>query len=136
MTFDVLSEINYLAVVVAALAFFAWSALYYAPPVTGKAWQKAVGLTREQQRPNPAVFVASYIAYFLMALTLAAIARSTGATDFADGLVLGIFVGVGIAAAGIFNGGLYEQKMNLAWINIGNVVIGFIIVAVIVTVWD
>jgi hypothetical protein len=136
MTFDVLSEINYLAVVVAALAFFAWSAIYYAPPVTGRAWQKAAGLTQQQTRPTPGIFVASYIAYFLMALTLAAIARATGSSDFADGLVLGLFVGVGIAAAGIWNGGLYEQRLNLAWINIGNVVVGFIIVAVIVTVWD
>jgi hypothetical protein len=136
MSFDVLSEINYLAVIVAAVAFFAWSAIYYAPPVTGRAWQRAVGLTQEQARPNPAILAVSYVAYFLMALTLAAIARSTGASTVGDGLVLGLFVGVGIAAAGIYNGGLYEQKMPLAWINIGNVVIGFIIAAVIVTVWD
>ena len=136
MSFDVLSEINYLAVVVAAIAFFAWSAIYYSPPLTGKAWQKAAGLTQEQMRPNPMMYVVSYIAYFLMALTLAAIARHTGATEFGDGVVLGLFTGIGIAAAGIWNGGLYEQRMNLAWINIGNVVIGFIIMAVIVTIWD
>lgn len=136
MSFDVLSEINYLAVVVAAIAFFAWSAIYYSPPLTGRAWQKATGLTQEQMRPNPMLYVASYVAYFLMALTMAAIARSTEASDFGDGLVLGLFVGIGIAAAGIWNGGLYEQRSNLAWINIGNVVIGFIIMAVIVTIWD
>ena len=136
MTFDVLGEINYLAVVVAAVAFFAWSAIYYAPPVTGRAWQKAIGLTQEQARPNAGLFVASFVAYFLMSLTLAAIARATGSSDFADGVVIGLFVGVGIAAAGIFNGGLYEQRTNLAWINIGNVVVGFIIAAVIVTVWE
>jgi Protein of unknown function (DUF1761) len=136
VTFDVLGDINYLAVIVAAVAYFAWSAIYYAPPLTGKAWQKASGLTQEQMRPTPAIFVGSFIAYFLMALTLAAIARSTGASDFGDGVVLGLFVGVGIVAAATYNGSLYEQRMNLAWINIGNAVIGFIIMAVIVTVWD
>lgn len=136
MTFDVLSEINYLAVVVAALAFFAWGAIWYAPPFMGKTWQKAVGLTEEQLRPNPMVFLGTYIAYFLMAVTLAAIARSTGASEFGDGLILGLFVGIGIVAAGIWVGGMYEHRMNLAWINMGNAVIGTIIMAVIVTVWD
>jgi hypothetical protein len=136
MTFDVLNEINYLAVVVAALANFAWGAIWYAPPVMGNRWQKAVGLTQDQLRPNPLVFVGTYIAYFLMAVTLAAIARSTGGSDFADGLVLGLFVGIGIIAAGIWVGGMYEQRMSLAWLNIVNGLIGTIIMAVIVTVWD
>ena len=136
MSFDVLSEVNYLAVVVAALAFFAWGAIWYAPPVMGRVWQRHVGLTQEQLRPNPMVFLGTYVAYFLMALTLAAIARSTGASDFGDGLILGLFVGIGIVAAGIWVGGMYEQRMNLAWINMGNAVIGTIIMAVIVTVWD
>lgn len=136
MSFDVLSEINYLAVIVAALAYFAWGAIWYSPPVMGKTWQKAVGLTQEQLRPNPMVFIGTYIAYFLMALTLAAIARSTDASDFADGLVLGLFVGIGIVAAGIWVGGMYEQRMNLAWLNIINGLIGTIIMALIVTIWD
>jgi uncharacterized protein DUF1761 len=136
MVFNEFSEVNYLAVVVAALAFFAWSAIYYAPPLTGKAWQKAVGLTQEQLRPNPVTFIGSYIAYFLMALALAILARAADASTFGEGLALGLIVGIGIGAAGIWNGGLYERRMNLAWINIGNVVIGFIIMGVIVTVWE
>jgi hypothetical protein len=136
MSFDVLGEVNYLAAVVAAAAYFAIGAIWYAPPVLGKVWQKAVGLTEEQLGPNPLVFVATFIAYFLMAVTLAAIARSTGATDFADGLVLGLFVGIGIVAAGIWIGGAYEQRMNLAWINIGNGLLGILVMSVIVTVWD
>jgi hypothetical protein len=136
MSFDVLSEVNYLAALIAALAFFAWGAIYYAPPVTGRAWQRAVGLTQEQMRPNPTIFVASFIAYFVMAVALAAIARSTGASTFGDGVVLGLFVGVGIVAMGILNGGMYEQRTNLAWLNLGNAVIGIIIMSVIVTVWD
>ena len=136
MSFDVLSEINYLAVIVAALAYFAWGAIWYAPPVMGNTWQKAVGLSQEQLRPNPMIFIGTYIAYILMALTLAAIARSTGASDFGDGLVLGLFVGIGIVAAGLWVGGMYEQRMNLAWLNMVNGVVGIIIMAVIVTIWD
>jgi hypothetical protein len=136
MSFDALGDVNYLAALVAALVFFAIGAIWYAPPVLGRVWQKAVGLSQDQLRPNPMLFVGTFIAYFLMAVTLAAIARSTGASDFADGLVLGLFVGIGIVAAGIWVGGAYEQRMNLAWLNMGNGVLGIVVMAVIVTVWD
>ncbi len=136
MSFDVLGDVNYLAALVAALVFFAIGAIWYAPPVLGRVWQKAVGLSQDQLRPNPMLFVGTFIAYFLMAVTLAAIARSTGGSDFADGLVLGLFVGIGIVAAGIWVGGAYEQRMNLAWLNMGNGVLGIVVMAVIVTVWD
>jgi hypothetical protein len=136
MSFDVLSDVNYLAAVVAALVYFGIGAIWYAPPVLGKVWQKAVGLREEQLRPNPMIFLGTFIAYFLMAVTLAAIARSTGASDFADGLVLGLFVGIGIVAAGIWVGGMYEQRLNLAWLNMGNALLGIVVMAVIVTVWD
>jgi hypothetical protein len=42
-----LSTINWLAVVVAAAAFFALGAIWYGP-LFGKAWQKAVGLSDEE----------------------------------------------------------------------------------------
>lgn len=35
MSFDVLGDLNWLAVVVAAIAYFALGALWYAPPVFG-----------------------------------------------------------------------------------------------------
>jgi uncharacterized protein DUF1761 len=136
MVFNEFGEVNYLAVVVAALAFFAWGAIWYAPPVMGKTWRKAVGLSQEQLRPNPMVFIGTYIAYFLMALALAVLARAADASTFSEGLILGLIVGIGIAAAGIWVGGMYEQRMRLAWLNMGNAVIGLIIMAVIVTVWE
>jgi fucose permease len=136
MVFNEFGEVNYLAVVVAALAFFAWGAIWYAPPVMGKTWRKAVSLSQEQLRPNPMVFIGTYIAYFLMALALAVLARAADASTFSEGLVLGLIVGIGIAAAGIWVGGMYEQRMRLAWLNMGNAVIGLIIMAVIVTVWE
>ena len=41
-------EINYLAVVVAALATFVLGGLWYSPVLFGKAWQREVGLSDEQ----------------------------------------------------------------------------------------
>lgn len=139
MSFDILSEVNYLAALVAAVAYFAFSGLWYAQPVLGRPWMKAIGMDPEQagsQSPGPMLFVGTAIAYFLMAVVLAAIARSTQATELLDGIVLGLLVGVGIGAAQIWVNAAYEQRpAALVWINGLNVVVGYTLMAVIVTVW-
>jgi hypothetical protein len=42
-----LNEINYLAVIVAAVVAFGLGALWYAPPVLGKRWMQLTGRTPE-----------------------------------------------------------------------------------------
>ena len=44
MSFDILSDLNWLAVLVAALAYFAIGAVWYAPFLFGNAWAAAGGL--------------------------------------------------------------------------------------------
>jgi hypothetical protein len=39
MSFDAFGDVNYLAVIVAAIAYFALGAIWYIPPVMGRAWQ-------------------------------------------------------------------------------------------------
>lgn len=138
MTFDVLSEVNYLAALVAALAFFAIGALWYSPLLFSRPWQRAIGMDPQAaQAPNPMLFVATGVAYFIQAVTLGAIARSTGATDVMDGLVLGLFIGIGIAAMGLWVNTSYEQRpASLLWINAGNALLGFVVMSIIMTVWD
>lgn len=138
MSFDVLSEINYLAALVAAVAYFAFGALWYAPPLLGRAWQKAAGISQDQaQSPSPMLFVGTFVAYFLAAVTLAAIALHTGASELMDGVILGLFVGIGVVATTVgVNIAYQRQSSSLFWINAINGVIGYVIMAVIVTMWD
>ncbi|HEX6262678.1 MAG TPA: DUF1761 domain-containing protein [Actinomycetota bacterium] len=138
MTFDVLSEINYLAAVVAALAYFAIGALWYSPVLFSKPWQRAIGMQpQEAQSPNPLLFVLTAVAYFVQAVTLGALARATGGTDLMDGLVLGLFVAIGIVAMGLWVNVSYEQRAaSLLWINAGNALVGIVVMSIIMTVWD
>lgn len=137
MSFDVLGDVNYLAALVAALAYFAIGALWYARPVFGNAWMRAIGMDPDRASPSPILFIGTGIAFFAMAVTLAAIARTIGTTDLVDGLILGLFAGVGIGAAQIWVNAAYEQRpAALFWINGLNVVVGYTVMAVIVTVWD
>ena len=49
MIFDFFGELNWLAIVVATIAWFAFSAIWYSVPPLSKAWQKAskVDMTTE-----------------------------------------------------------------------------------------
>lgn len=138
MSFDVLSEVNYLAALVAAIAYFAIGAVWYSPLLFSRAWQRSIGRDPgAAMTPGAMLFVITGIAYFVQAVTLGAIARTIGTTELVDGLVLGIFTGVGIVAVQLWVNASYEQRPPaLVWINGGVAVLGFIAMAIIMTVWD
>jgi hypothetical protein len=69
-------EVNYLAIVAAAVAAFVLGGLWYSPALFGKAWQREVGLSDEElKRGNMArifgtALVLSLVASFVFALFL------------------------------------------------------------------
>ena len=87
-----LSHINYLAVVLAAVAGFAFGALYYT--LLGKAWMDAVGLTEEQVKKDRSKipFITSFASLLVLALVLSWIFGQLGG----DGLSAGRSVGTAV----------------------------------------
>ena len=131
-----LSGLNWLAIIVATLAYFGLAAVWYQVRVMGRKWMEAAGVDASDQGPNPLVFVGILIAYFAMAVVLAMIARGTGASSFADGLVLGLSTGIAfVAAQAWINATMERRSRNLALVNGGIGIIGHVVMAVIVTVW-
>ena len=131
-----LSDLNWLAILVAAVAFFAVGALWYQPKVMGARWMKAAGVDPSKASPNPGIFVGTLIAYFLMAMVLAMIARGIGGSSFGDGLVLGLVTGVVFVGAQAWVNVTFEgRSMDLVLVNGGIGIFGHVIMGVIVTVW-
>ena len=56
-------DVNYIAVVIAAVAGMIIGAVYFQPAVAGKAWMKAVGKTEEDLRDarRPVLYLAAAI---------------------------------------------------------------------------
>lgn len=132
-----LDDLNWLAILVAAIAFFAVGALWYQRGVMGNRWMKAAAVEPSEASPRAWIFVGTLIAYFLMAMVLAMISQGIGASSFGDGLVLGLFTGVVFVAAQAWVNAAYEgRSMNLVLVNGGIGMIGHVIMAIIVTVWD
>ena len=136
MVLDFFGDLNWLAIVVATVAWFAFSAIWYSVPPLSNAWMRAAKVTPGDGPPLVTLLVPTFIGYFVTTIVIALLARGIGATDLTDGLVLGIVLGVGFGVIGALVVQIYEQKGGSYWLINGiNAIIAFSIVAVIVTVW-
>jgi len=137
MIFDFFDELNWLAVLVAAVAWFAFSAVWYSVPPLSNAWQRAAKVTMTEGPPLVMLLVPTFIGYFVTSIAIALLARGIGADELGDGLALGVVLGVGFGVVGALVNQLYERKGSSYWLINGiNAIIAFCIVSVIVTLWD
>ncbi len=136
MVLDALGELNYLAVLVGALAHFAVGGLWYSPVLFAKPWMRLSGVSPEGG-PPAAVYVLTVALALVASLVIALVARATGASTVVDGAVLGLVAGVGFSATAIMVNSLYESRpFALQLINAGYHVVALVVVGAIVAVWD
>ena len=85
--------VNYLAVVVAAVAGFlvgwGWYALF------GNAWMKGLGKKKADMKPTPMPFIIAAVALLVMAWMLAGLMTHLGNVTVRGGLVAAFFVWLG-----------------------------------------
>lgn len=93
---DALSGLNWIAVIVAAVAYYIIGAIWYAPPVLGKRWIRSMGIS-DQSTPNIVSLLAPVIFYFLTAIVLGALVSLTHTTTVVDAIVLGAIIWGGFA---------------------------------------
>jgi len=139
MSFDLLGEIDWLAVIIAAVAYFVIGAVWYAPPLFGKAWMAAGGLPDMRQtggRPPATIYLVPLIGSVLSAIALGMIALATGTDTIGEGIVLGLVVGVGFALSIAAVTATFESQKPkpMVWgaINGGYHLVGNLVAAVIV----
>ncbi len=136
MITDLFSELNWLAVIVSAIAWFAFSAIWYSVPAMSKAWMKSARVDPERGGSFAVALVTSFICYVVTAVVIALIVVGIGADSVADGIALGVALGLGFGAASALVTQVYESKGNDYWlINGVNSIIAFSIVSVILSVW-
>ena len=142
MSLDTLGDLNWIAVIVAALAYFALGALWYSPVLLGNQWMSATGMTMPEdgQRPGPAIYIAPLIGDLVSAIATGMLAAATGSTTFGDGLLLGLVVAIGysVVLTGVtatFSHGM-PKPWTWFWITASYNVVGLAIVGVIVSIWE
>ena len=142
MNFDALSDLNWLAVIVAALAYFAIGAVWYAPPVFGKVWSAAGGMAMPEAgtRPSPAIYLTPLVGSVLSAIALGMLAKATGTDTLEEGIALGLVVAIGFAVAISFVTAQFESEKPkpLVWgaVIAGYHVLGNLVAAIIIASWQ
>ena len=144
MSFDTLSDLNWIAVLIAALAYFALGAIWYAPPVMGKVWIEAggaqMGRADGDARPGPGIYLVPALGSLLSAIALAMLVEASETDSASEGLVLGLVVGVGFAISIALVTATFEttKPKPMVWgaVNAGYHLLGNLVAAVIIAAWQ
>ena len=93
---------NWLAIIIAAIANMIIGFLWYGTWAFGKSWMKLSGHTMgEGFEPGP-LYLMTAVAAVVQAITMAWLIGQTGANSGAAGAIVGLYVGMGIVAAAMF----------------------------------
>jgi UDP-N-acetylmuramyl pentapeptide phosphotransferase/UDP-N-acetylglucosamine-1-phosphate transferase len=130
---EVIQNLNWLAIIVAALSTFMIGGLWYS--VFEKPWMAANNFTNEdlKKRKMPVVFGLSFFFAFLMSLNLS---MFIGKEDLAYGTIAGFLTGFGWVALGIAIITLFENRpLKYVLINGGYMTVSFTLMGAILGAW-
>jgi hypothetical protein len=133
--------LNWIAVLVAALAYFALGALWYSPVLFVKKWIAYLKIdvnNADAKKGMGLLFGGSFLLMFIQSIAIAIIAERLGirGDGWMSGLKLGALTGCCFCAATVGVNYLYEKKpFGLFLINGGYAVVGNIIAAIIICSW-
>jgi hypothetical protein len=131
------NQINWLAVVAAALSTFVVGGLWYSPVLFGKVWLKANGFTEAQaQSFNKArAFGGAFLLALVMSANLAMFLADP-TTTLLWGMTAGALAGVGWVAAGLAVVALFENRSwSYILVNGGYLIVSFVLMGAILGSW-
>ncbi|HKB45515.1 MAG TPA: DUF1761 domain-containing protein [Chitinophagaceae bacterium] len=134
----IFSEINWLAVLVAAIAFFALGAIWYSF-LFRDPWIRLTGVKMGDSNAKTgiaAIMFTSFLMIFICTVGLALFLNKVGPSSWMSGAKVGLIAGICFCAIAISNSYLYEKRpLGLHLINGGYNVAGCIIAGIILAVW-
>lgn len=136
---DYIYELNWFAILIAAIAGFAVNAVWYSEPLFGKVWMKAAGLKKKDLGKNSGFETAAVISFLTMLITTAATAVLVDALAVqgaAQGTLLGVLIGFGFL---VTNNGMHKlfERRPFAHFAIGAVgdILTLAAIGAILAVW-
>ncbi len=133
------ANLNWLAIIVAAIAYFGLGAIWYSA-LFGKKWVAYHNINvedPEMKKGVAATMLSSFFLMFVAVFCLAMLVSRLGLTEALSGVKLGLITGVGIAATAVSIGYLYTKKpFGLYLIDGLYHVGGNVLAAIILCVWQ
>ena len=131
---DILTSINYPAVLIVSLIYYVIGFLWYTK-FFGGLWRKETGMPAEK-KPQPGALLGQFISTFLFSLGIAILLKMGNVTGIKDALLIGIFVTVFFAVP-INSGNLFfTGKKRLFALDTCERTIGSLTASTILYLWQ
>lgn len=139
---ELTADINYVAILVAAVANMAIGMFWYSPAGFGKQWMALTGMKMPQTPKEAALFkqkattamVGSFVASLIMAYVLAHFVSYLGLDGLYEGLQLGFWIWLGFVGSVTLSDHLYsDSPMPLYYLNTGYRLASFLCMGAILT---
>ena len=131
-----MSDVNILAVLIAAVSSFLLGGLWYSPALFGKLWNREAGRTEEQQKmKHPGrVFGVAFVFSLIAAWVFASWLGPDPQLD--DSLLKGLAVGAGFVGASFGINYQFANRSFLMWaIDAGYHTAQFVVFALVLALW-
>ncbi|MEX0660963.1 MAG: DUF1761 domain-containing protein [Balneolaceae bacterium] len=134
---ELLSSLNWIAVLVATVVYFILGALWYSPLMFANIWMKLRNISEDEiDGPNPVIFLYSFILQLIAVVSLALFMSAMNVEGTLNGAIIGFGAGAGIlftlaGSTGIFT----ELKMKLHFLDSGYHVVGMTLAGLILGWW-
>lgn len=129
--------INFWAVLVITVIYFALGAFWYSTILFGNIWAKANNFNIDELKMEAKSFIGAAIAAFLSTLFLALLLELIVTYDILIGLLTGLIVGFGFVFVIGFYDVIYEGKNIKAWaVDAGYHFVALIIAGLILGLWQ
>lgn len=136
---DITPYVNWLAVLVASIAYFMLGAVWYSA-LFSKAWIRYQGIDVNDPELRKGTAIIMTLSLVLMVVTVIALAIIVGKLGYSEplsGVKLGLLTGIGFAATAVSIGYLYTKKpLGLHLVDGGYHVAGHVIAAVILCLFN
>lgn len=130
-------DINWLAVVAAALAPLVLGALWYSPVLFADRWLRAIGKTREALGDGPgALYGLAIVHAALASIVLAVLVDWAGADTWLEGLVVGALVWVVVATTSLLNSSFAGRPIDLWALDAGYHLLSLLAIGAILGAWQ
>ena len=129
-------NVNLVAVLVSAIAMMVIAGIWYAPPIFGNAWLKAMKKKKEDIKGAGKAMGVSFIAALVTAYVLAGFIGLAGAATFGAGAMIGFWVWLGFVFATHLVVKMYEDRpWALLNIFMGHELVALLVAGGILAIW-
>jgi ABC-type thiamin/hydroxymethylpyrimidine transport system permease subunit len=116
MTLDY-TNLNWVAIVVAAVVTIVFGFIYYLPQVLGRRWAAAAGIDlAAMSQVSPLAYATWIVQALVVAYVLDVLMKALGVSAIGDGLILAFIIWLGFMAVTALDSVIYERRSWEYWL--------------------